>query len=236
MTRNLKALGLALFAALALSAMAASAASAKHHFGAPKAPTDVTGSQGTQHIFTTEAGEVKCNTATFSGTQGSASTSEVTITPHYTGCTAFGFASTHVKFNGCDYTFTTPTVDITPGEFTSEPPHVLCPGTSVVEITPTIPFFGTSVCTVTVEPQTPTSGHVLYKNEGSGDTRDVLVTSKVEGIHYTVHGGGGTCGTTESGGKTITHTDGKYTGTVTLKGYEDGNHAVHEPILIETTS
>lgn len=224
MTRNLKILGLAVVAALALSAVVASGASAKHHFAAPNAPTDGTGSQTTQNIFTTSGGEVKCNTATFSGTQGAIRSSSVSVTPAYSGCTAFGFATTHVKMNGCTYEFTTPTVNLGGGQFTGEPPHVRCPAGAQIEITPT--FFG-SVCTVKVPPQTPTSGHVLYQNQGVDATRDVLVTSGVTGIHYTVQPGGTLCG--------ASGTNGSYTGSVTLRGYQDGNHAIHEPIFIEAT-
>jgi hypothetical protein len=222
MTRNLKVLGLALVAALAMSALAASAASATYSFGAPNAPTDGTGSQIGTNIFTTGAGTVECTSATFSGTQGSESSSDVTISPHYTGCTAFTIVGTHVKMNGCTYTFTTPTVDLGGGEFTGESPHVICTGENQIEITPT-GFFG-SICTVKIPGQTPTSGHVIYKNEGEGTTRVVKVTATVGGIHFT--SSGGICGS--SG------TNGSYEGSVTLRGYQDGNHSIHEPLLIET--
>jgi hypothetical protein len=236
MTRNIKVLGLALMVTFALSAVVASAASAKHHFWAELAPTVGTGEQVAQNIFTTSAGEVKCNTAKFEGTQGTELASELTVTPTYTSCTAFGFATTHVKMNGCDYLFTTPTVDLGGGQFTGAPPHVKCPGVAQIEITPTFPIFGGSVCTVKIPPQTPTSGHVIYKNEGAGITRDVLVTAKVEGIHYTSDSS--TCGPT---GKT--NTDGKYTGSVTLQGFQDTDatkdnvhSATREPVQILTTN
>jgi hypothetical protein len=221
MSRNLKILGLAVVAMLAMSAVAASAASAKHHFNAPNAPTDGTGTQTTQNIFQTPAGEVKCNTATFSGTQGAVNANEVTVAPHYTNCTAFFFTA-HVNMNGCTYKFTTPTGTVNSTQFTGEPPHIICPAGAQIQITVTVPF---AHCTINVPAQTPTSGNVTYQNQGAGTTRDVLVTSGVTGIHST--GSGGVCGGAS--------TNGSYTGSVTLKGYQDGNHAIHEPIQILAT-
>lgn len=219
MTRNLKVLGLSLVAAFAMSAVAASSAWATFPFTSPEGAVDLTGSQTTQNIFKTAAGEVKCSIANFSGTNTLTSSSEQTITPSYEGCEAFG-EEADVKLNGCDYLFTTPTSKV--GDvYSGPPPHVICPGAAQIEITVTA--LGSSICTVTVEPQTPTSGSVDYTNEGTGTTRDIKVTSTVEGIHYTVdYPGieGALCGTSKNlKGEKITHTDGKYTGAVTLKGY-----------------
>jgi hypothetical protein len=209
MSRNLKAFGLALVSMLCMSAIGASASHAL--FTAPEGPVDLTGNQATQNIFTTGGGEVKCNVAEFTGTNTEAEAAEQLIEPHYSGCTAFGFTA-HVNATPCNYLFTTPKVDLGGGEFTGEPPHVVCPGGGAITITPT--FFGFSVCTATIGEQTPTGGHVIYKREGSGATRDLLVTSTVTGIHYTSTGGA--CGT----GGGATNTDGVYTGSVTLKGYK----------------
>jgi hypothetical protein len=225
MTRKLKVLGLTVVTSLALSAVGASAAQATFSFTAPEGAVDLTGSQATQNVFTTGGGEVKCNTAQFVGTNTAASAQTQTITPHYSSCTAFGFTA-HVNATPCTYVFSTPTIKIKAGEYTGAPPQVNCPAGGIT-ITPT--FFGSSVCTATIGTHTPTSGHVIYKNEGAGTTRDVLVTSTVEGIHYTSTGG--VCG---ESGKTLT--DGKYTGSVTLKGFKHNlahTTANHRAALVE---
>lgn len=90
-----------------------------------------------------------------------------------------------------------------------------------MEITPTDPFFGLSVCTVTIPGQTPTLGDITAINQGSGNERDVHIWSNTRGIHYTVDGGGGLCGATGT-----THSNGEYIGGVTLKGYNDNNGSV----------
>lgn len=213
MTRKLKVFGLAVVAVLAMSAVAASAASATYSFTAPEGPVFATGAQTTVNVFTTGAGTVECTTANFKGTQSAASSSDVTITPEYSGCTAFSIATTDVKMNGCTYTFTTPTVEKSATEFEGVPPHIVCPAGSQIEITPTS-IFG-SICTVKIAAQTPTGGNIKYVNgPGNGTTtRDTTVTAAVTGIHYTSTGG--LCG--------ASGTNGTYSGAVTLKGYKDGS-------------
>jgi hypothetical protein len=53
-----------------------------------------------------------------------------------------------------------------------------------------------SLCTIKVPAQTPTSGGVVYDNEGTGNTRDVKVTATVTGITYTSEGSRATTPTT----------------------------------------
>jgi len=222
MNRKLRALGLTFFAALVFGAFAAQAAQATYSFTAEKQPVFLTGEQTTQNVFTTTEGTVKCNTAVFEGTSEELEAEEQKIQPHYSNCTAFGL-SAHVNATGCYYTFTTPTVDLGNGERTGAPPHLVCPEEGKITITPTL--FGFSVCTSEIEEQTPTEGHVIYKNTGgTGKEMDIEVESTVEGIHYKATGGA--CG--EGGG--ATNTDGTYTGSVTLRGYEDGepHDAAHQ--------
>jgi len=104
MIRKFKTLGLALVAVLAMSAFVASAAQAQL-FTANAYPTTVTATSALGNDdFNTEAGSVECKSH-FEGTLSEAS-SDITITPTYTECKAFGFASATVNMNGCDYTFT----------------------------------------------------------------------------------------------------------------------------------
>lgn len=224
MRNRLKAVGVAFVASLALSAVAVTAASANGtmHYYAPDAPTVGTGFQSAPHVFKTTAGEISCANSTFAGTAGIAVSTTLTATASYSNCVAFGFASTHIKMNKCHFLFTTPTERVSAGHYTGNSPHVVgCESGKGVEVTPTDPFFGFSVCTVTIPAQTPTSGDVTAKNEGAEATRDVFVTSNVKGIHYTVDGGGGLCGATGT-----THSNGEYIGSVTLKGFDDNNSNV----------
>lgn len=228
MSRNLKTLGIALVAALALSGVAASSAFAVFPFTAPEAATDMTGEQVVKNVLAAGGFETSCTTAKFSATQGVTSSSDLTVTPTYSTCETLGL-ETHVKMNGCTYTFTTPTTKLANGEYQGEPPHIVCPGTSVIELTVT--SGGTSVCTVTIAAQTPTSGTVKYKNEGAGTSRQVLETSNVGGIHYELHGGLVGCFFQE---RTVTKSDGALTGTARLQGWNDGaSHTTREAILVD---
>ena len=220
MIRNYKAFGLALMAMLALGAFVAQGASAKQ-LTVPSGLTTVyvTGEKDleNQHVFSTPNGSVKCTTTHFhgSGPAASGSVNEITVEPTYTGCTAFGFATAHVKVNGCTYTFTTPT-SIGVGQVTwsgSSQFHILCPAGKQIEITPTA--FGVSNCTQFVPEQTPTSGHIIGKNAGGSGAgeMDVTLETTLSGIHYT--GTGGLCGNGE------THSDATYTGNVTVTCFSD---------------
>ena len=104
MTNNLKALGLALAAAFAMSAVAAPVAQAE---------VLLTGEQiahggNTKHTLTTSGGDVvSCSTPTLPGTIDEKQEA-VTITPVYAGCVAKIGASelpATITMNGCDYLF-----------------------------------------------------------------------------------------------------------------------------------
>lgn len=102
MIRNFKVLGLALVAVLAMSAVVASAASAQ--FTADSYPKTVTAvSELGNDVFKIDNASVECK-GHFEGTASEASTT-LTVTPVYSNCKAFGFASATVVMNGCDYVF-----------------------------------------------------------------------------------------------------------------------------------
>ena len=116
MTLNLKALGLVLVAAFAMSAIAASAAQAEF-------PAQLTVEAGTTSIHTEQEGNVvltrgtrtvKCTVSTSTGPASNGAT-EVTLTPTYSGCEAPGIGPATVTMNGCQYTVTF-TADSLPGE------------------------------------------------------------------------------------------------------------------------
>ena len=102
MTRKIKTLGVALVAVFALTAVMASAASAAS-FTASSYPTTGTGVSAIGNdVLMTEAGTVEC-AVHFEGTLVGES-SDLTVTPTYTNCKAFGFVS--ATMTGCKYTFT----------------------------------------------------------------------------------------------------------------------------------
>jgi len=225
MIRKVKALGIALLAMTALGAVAAQAASAGEYTVPGAGATQVshlTTDIITNHKFTTPSGSVTCTHVTFSGTQTGPNSTQLTIVPIYTGCTAFGFATAHVKMNECDYLFTEPT-SVGANLWTIHPPHIQCPEGKAIEITPTA--FGASVCTQKIAAQTPTNGHIMASNNAlGGNEMDVVLETTIEGIHYT--GNGGACGNGE------THSDATYTGKDTVTGFSNPEHTTRIGVTI----
>jgi|SRR5215207_4083323 len=165
MIRNLKALGLALVAVLAMSAFAASASQAKNlTTETGKYPATITAGQKTLHEFTVSGRVVTCATASFTGTLSAAS-KELTVAPTYTTCHTVVFGETWpvtVTTNGCHYLLTnTPENQI----------HLTCAAGQGIEIhiytSHANHTAGTSVCTYKVDPQTISTG-VSYENTATG--------------------------------------------------------------------
>jgi hypothetical protein len=114
MTRNLKALGLILAAALTMCAALASGAQAKPIVTAAKYPVILTGDQVKHkefqwNTFTLNEKKLFCKGATFSATiksQEEANKGEITVTPGYSECFANpGEIPMTVNPTGCDYLF-----------------------------------------------------------------------------------------------------------------------------------
>ena len=125
-----------------------------------KYPNKVHAVQTTTHVLTVTGSEAKCTTLNFDSTTKTAPTSELTITPTYSGCTAFGLPAT-ITPNGCTYRLAQPegSEDNWKGGFA-----IKCPEGKKIVITATS-IFGT--CVVEVGEQTPT-GIVSYENETFG--------------------------------------------------------------------
>jgi hypothetical protein len=179
----------------ALAASSGSASAAEFH--SEVAHAQISGSQVGTDSFTLNAGTWKCTELAYSGTQATeATSSEITVTPKYGGCTAFGFIGATIDVNGCDYRFTPNANPYL---------HISC-SEKPIEVT-------TATCTVTFGSQTVNSG-VTYTNEGAGTTRDLRVNSSISGLTYTQHnksfpfcaGGAGT------------FTNGTFSGEATMKG------------------
>jgi hypothetical protein len=195
MTRNLKALGIALVAMLALSSMAVSTASALDTFTVPKAETklEVTGGPHKLRITGTPA-ESECSHVKIEATTHATASSEITTESiKYTGKTGAGETENpkcesslgDVTFdsNGCGYVLTGETTG-KDKEKTDATVWIECPHFSAFEITTTVG------CTILVYPQTPTEGGVTYTNgiDPTSGRKDITVTATLTGLTYSTSG------------------------------------------------
>ena len=213
MNQKLKVLGLVLVAALALSAVTASGASAEGTYTSEVAHTNnLEGKQATTLVFSTSIGTVTCKKGIFFGTASQASVTDLTLTPTYEECkvhTIFGELNATIDM-GCAFTLTTPTTtgQAAPADWHSEV-HLLCSKETRV----TAPG-----CEIVIHEQTPTVPTVDLTNSGtSGIGRDILATWTLEGITYQTSGF--TCGSHEENG-------GIFHGSITLKGFDTNNNQV----------
>jgi hypothetical protein len=226
MIRNLKALGLALGAVFALGAAMASSASAVDTFTtAGKVPAIVTGEPHEKepiHIFEItgeKVFKVECQKSKFHGTITNGA-SKVTIYPTYTGSvekpsgtqcdSTLGVVT--VDMNGCTYDLTGETTGVHKGvEGKDATVWISCPPEKEIKIT------GLLGCTVSIHPQTPTEGGVVYTNE----VEPVTLTKDIK-IHATVTGITFSSTNACTLGKIPTEgNNADYKGTVTAKCYKD---------------
>ncbi len=212
MSLKLKTLGLAFATVLAMSAVAASAASA-HVFHSEVEKTTITGTQVEKNKFTIAGQAVECATATFAASASEKTVSEIeNVVPTYGTCT-YGAELMTVTMEGCTYTLSS-TTDANGDALTK----INCPAGKHVTIDLS------KGCKITLKEaaaangtQTATGG-VHYTNEGAGTARTVLIdltaTFKVS------HDWTGE-GAEPLSCKNIVGT-GKLTGTVTVKGTSGG--------------
>jgi hypothetical protein len=202
MIRNLKTLGLALVAVMALGVVGASAASAAE-FTAESYPAYAEGTGGAEE-FTTEAGTVKCSTSSYEGATMGEATASYAVHPTYSGCQAFGFVEASVNTNQCDYVFNSVTGS---GPYSSKV-DISCSGGSTIVIT-------AATCTAKVGGQTGLSSVTLTNNGGN-----VEANPNVTNIAYTVTKDGFLCPFGGVGEKT----DGEITSgaNIVMEGFEEG--------------
>jgi hypothetical protein len=210
MTRNLKALGLALMAAFAMSVVAASSASAsQHNFFGQNNPTIIKGTSESDQILHRGSSEINCGHAEYEGeaiadttVTGGFETDTIEILADYTTVECEGplNSEVHVDFTTgeCGFHFTaTASKTAVAGVF--------CDGNHPITVTPTA--FGSSLCTISVPVQT-TAGHVTFTNIANGDV--TVNATTVSGIDST-RTGSSLCGP-------ATDTAGLYTGDVIIEG------------------
>jgi hypothetical protein len=214
MNTKFKALGLTFAAALALTAVMASAAMASNGFTSSAASTELHGEQEGKHEFTASAssgfGGITCTTVTFAGTGSGTFQTSQTIMPTYAGCEDSFGRTVDVATNSLHFVFTVTGID------KNETPIGIVHVTGHIELTVTT---GGTHCKVTISAE-QTQGGIIYHNLGG--TNGVRVTTATTEVISTTSGGFFACGI--SNGE---HKDGEYTGTTLMKGTSGG-----EPIPI----
>jgi hypothetical protein len=175
MSRKIKVLGLlaVMFALTAVSASSAMAVEKYFHSDSPSGKTTLMGTQATNHVFTTNAGTITCNTVTLDGMQETNTTMEWTIEATTSACTVFGFVGVTIDTNGCHYLYTTE--NTTGGSLAAVTVHITCPSGKKIEVT--VPG-----CTTSIGPQT--IGGFTIQNTTSGGKKAVSIITNVSGIEY----------------------------------------------------
>jgi predicted extracellular nuclease len=203
MIRSLKAaFGLALLAALAVSAMSVVGASAKvsGHFTSDSGGLTVLDIKEVTdaHDVTLSAigTTVTCHTAKYTASINVATTQQLSVAPEYTNCTTGSGGSASVTMNGCTYQFNSAST----GHGTA---GIVCP-TKKAEV-------HTSAGTLSFGTQTADEG-LVYTTVTHNAKHALTVDITAKGIDYTCHGACqifGTSGTsaTMSGEVTVTGTN-----------------------------
>jgi hypothetical protein len=209
MNRKLKTLGLALVAALALTAVMASAASAQ--FTSSSHHTILSGSQATSHVttFGSGFGRISCAVSRLNGTSFSTADHIQTLSPTYENCKDSLGRTVDVTRNTLTYTFQSGvTAGETKGNFSMDG-----------ELVQTITTGGTHCrITITEEGNSANNG-ISYKNLGGSS--GVEVTTNTNNVHSSVTGGFFACGTSAT-----TLTSGTRTGTTVISGKDTAGNAV----------
>ncbi len=201
MNHRLKALGLTLLAAVAIGAIAASAAQAGQ-FTAGNYPATVTGQNVGFHELETELGTIECNLKLHG--ELAAASETVTLTPTYaTGC-KLGALEIHVNNNGCDFLLhagATLAMDEVEGSL-----DLKCPAGNVLDFEIT----SMPVCHLGI-PEQLGLGEALYTDRTMA--KDVDLDLNVEGLSYEL---GNNCPVVGA------FANGAYRGTTTLKADYEG--------------
>ncbi len=227
MIRNLKALGIALSAVFALSAVVASSASALDLLTTSVEPAVVTG-LATDSVFSftkVDGGTIfstKCATTKYAGTVETKASKSVTLfatafgtkaEPNNPSCES-SLGSIIVEMNGCGYDLT--------GETTGEDKKVAgkdatlslkCPVGKAIQVT------APAGCTFSIPSQTSTEGGVVYTNgeeevEGK-KVKDLTIDVTATGMTYTTTAGCQLAGLPKAGDNT------DFTATVTATCWND---------------
>ena len=232
MTRNLKALGLALAAVFAMSAVSAAGAQATvAHFTGGSEPTYLTAETdpgaNPHHIFNTEFGEWNCDMfeaegqAAATGTTATFTNIEEWGTTGDTGgpCEAFGLEM-ELNFNSCHYTFHAGTWNGTDATGTRD---IQCTNAGdEIEVI----VAGGGLCDVTIPPQNGIN-NITYTNAKTGNFEEVTIHTTSNNIEYEGHGL--FC-------EEEAFSNGEYEGTATIKGYSDAAHTTQTDVTVQSSN
>ncbi|HVD40164.1 MAG TPA: hypothetical protein VNC16_04060 [Solirubrobacterales bacterium] len=103
MSRRIKGAGILILAMLAFAVPASSASAVVAEFAAASYSSTLTGTQTSEHVFSTKGGQFKCKSASFSAVLIAESPTLPLATPGYANCTR-GVEAVTVTINGCTYT------------------------------------------------------------------------------------------------------------------------------------
>jgi len=215
MIRNLKVLGVAAVAVLAMSAAIASAAQGAVTAGAN--PATVKGVQTNTNTLSNGIRTVSCTEANLTGTLAGSAES-VTIAPTYGGCTGNGGTTATVTTTGCKYILTP---DSSAASGTGKV-SVSCEAGKniVVEIWATGKSHSEAkLCKLEVPTQGPLSGG-SYKNAGSGSTEHIELSFEITSLKVLrTEGTAANCGAAEK-------TNASYTGNIDATATNEGGTQV----------
>lgn len=205
---------LATAAALAVSAVATTAASAGT-FKAESYPATITGTQTTAVTFTGVVGKWTCKTVAMQGTLKEAS-SALNLAPAYTECSWAGVAAT-TNMEGCTYEFTAGnTVEGSESKIESTM-DVKCPAGKEVKL-----VLNGGTCTIYIPEQTGLKS-ATFENTPAATPDDVDLTLALSGIKYKVVNGFLGCPNNPADG---TYTNGTIAGGETLTADSSGGSPI----------
>lgn len=208
MTRNLKKLGIAFVAALAMCTVGASAAEAAPEFTCSSYPCQLTGSNSKgSEVFTTEAGAMECDSHWLSGSLF-APTSALAFTASTSNCEAFGYIEATINAEGCTYVLSG-TELVSAGVYQHHV-NINCPAGKSIKIT-------SGTCKAEIKPQT---GLTSVKSTNSGSS--IILNWQLAGMAYTVTQDGFLCPFSGTGNKTGM----SYSGEITQSRVGGGSVAV----------
>lgn len=213
MIRNIKVLGLAFVAVLAMSAVVASAASASKFMSEGDVNVTVKADQIGSHVFSVTGNNITCTTAHFesAGLISSPATT-VKVHPTYTGCTAFGFLNSPITTTGCDYILSSGT-ESSADKFPASLELTCETGKKIIIVAGT--------CEVTVSgPQTFGTG-LEFVNTTGASPKDVDLNASSVTVAVNKVKDGFLCPLGGTGAGT-----GSYTGETTVRGYDSGGTQV----------
>jgi len=221
MNRNFKAIGLALVAALAMTAALASGAQAQIKVTVGSSPAWSTGEVtehpniGQNHTFTLSGGQkLSCEEIRFTATVTNGATSSIVV-PTYHKCTVVIGSEIHlatITLNDCVYVFHGG-VEVSGGTtFKEVEVDLVCPTGKEVEVHvyKSATTETEELCTYKIAPFINNRGNETHNVAGSPD--NITITGTVSGI-ATTRTGSLLCGAAS--------TTGTATGTVTVKAFSD---------------